>query len=145
MRFFCLFLFLSLSLSCSNQNCRNDDLAVQFDMLIKLVSETGENLLDNPNFSLENLKIGNTKRQSYLSDRDVIVNEGERIIVFTPGFKRKLIFIYNDVTVGAFEIIDVVQFMENCIVKTQSYKIVSKNKTVCECNIEDVFSIELTI
>lgn len=141
-----LFLLLVTSFSCNNDDdsCNDSDIPVNFNVKVKLISTTGENLFNDNNFDVSLLKL--TDPNSAVDNRvfSEIIENGEALIEFDALNMSSVSFVYNGTEKFYFGFHDIQMETVDCTMHVASYKAKKLNgDLLCDCTTGEVIIVTL--
>ena len=140
------FLLLVTSFSCNNDDdsCNDSDIPVNFNVKVKLISTTGENLFNDINFDISLLKLSDPN--SAIDNRmfSEITENGETLIEFDALDMSSVSFVYDGTEEFYFGFHDIQIETVDCTISVASYKVRKLNgDLLCDCTKGDVIVVTL--
>ena len=143
-----VFLILfATNFSCSSDDtCSDDDLPVDFKVKVKLVSEDGENLLNDDDFDVSLLKLTDLSNAIVSRAFSQTIEDGIELIEFDALNMSSVSFVYDDENEFYFGFHDIIMETVNCTIQVSSYKAKKLNgDLVCDCNANTILVVTLDL
>ncbi|WP_299254325.1 hypothetical protein [uncultured Lacinutrix sp.] len=140
------FLLIVTSFSCDNDDdsCNDSDVPVNFNVKVKLISTTGENLFNDSNFDISLLKLSDPN--SAIDNRvfSEITENGEALIEFDALNMSSVSFVYDGTEKFYFGFHDIQMETVDCNIHVVSYKARELNgDLICDCTTGEVIVVTL--
>lgn len=142
-----LLLLIVTNLSCDNDDdCNDSNREVDFPIKVKLVSESGSNLLSDNDFDVSLLKITDPSNSIVSLDFTQVIEDGEEIIIFQGINMNSVNFVYDEENEFFFGIHDVKLQTINCAISVSSFQAKKLNgDLICDCNRNELLVITLDL
>ncbi|WP_452223060.1 hypothetical protein [Lacinutrix chionoecetis] len=142
-----LLLVILLNFSCdSDDECDESLVTVEFAVKIKLVSTSGDNLLNDDDFDLALLKITDPTNSNLERSFSQLEENGVALIVFDALNMDSVNFEYDDENEFYFGFDDIKTQSIGCIVVVTNYKARKLNgDLICDCNVIEPLTVTLDL
>ncbi|AUC81875.1 hypothetical protein CW733_06935 [Lacinutrix sp. Bg11-31] len=132
--------------SCNSDydGCNDSDVPVNFNVKVKLISTSGDNLFNDNDFNVSLLKL--TDLDSEITSRafSQVTENGEELIEFDALNMSSVSFVYDGTEKFYFGFHDIQMETVDCTIRVASYKAKKLNgDLVCNCRVNDTLVITL--
>ena len=143
-----LLVLFALNFSCKSDDddCKDDEMAIDFNIKIKLISASGDNLLDDDNFNIALLKLTDIGNAITNRDFNQITENGVELITFDALNMDSVNFVYDGVDKFYFGFQDLEYQTLHCNIQISNYKAIKLNgDLICDCGVNDTLLVTLEL